>query len=53
EGKAAVVDEALLANMLICFVDGKINQYVRSQFKRRPTQQFTEHWAHIREHYLN
>ncbi|MDT0596427.1 nucleoid occlusion factor SlmA [Glaciecola petra] len=52
EGKAAAVDESLLANMLICFVDGKINQYVRSQFERRPTQQFNEHWAHIRTHYL-
>jgi TetR/AcrR family transcriptional regulator len=52
EGKNAVVDEALLANMLICFVDGKINQYVRSQFQRRPTQQFNEHWAHIKANYL-
>jgi TetR/AcrR family transcriptional regulator len=53
EGKDAIVDEALLANMLICFVDGKINQYVRSQFTRRPTQQFNEHWAHIRANYLS
>ncbi len=53
ESKAAVVNETLLANMLICFVDGKINQYVRSQFKRRPTEQFSEHWAHIKMHYLH
>jgi len=53
EGKDPVVDETLLANMLICFVDGKINQYVRSQFTRRPTQQFTDHWAHIRVNYLS
>ena len=53
EGKTAVVDEGLLANMLICFVDGKINQYVRSQFERRPTAQFAEHWGHIKQHYLH
>lgn len=52
EGKASLVDEALVANMLICFVDGKINQYVRSQFERRPTFQFNEHWAHIKNSYF-
>lgn len=52
EGKSISVDEALLANMLICFVDGKINQYVRSHFQRRPTQQCNEHWAHIKQSYL-
>lgn len=52
EGKTTNVDEALLANMLICFVDGKVNQYVRSQFQRRPTAQFNEHWAHIKASYL-
>lgn len=46
------VDESLVANMLICFADGKINQYVRSQFERRPTMQFNEHWAHIKASYL-
>jgi len=52
EGKQSSVDEALVANMLICFVDGKINQYVRSQFERRPTHQFNEHWAHIKAAYI-
>jgi TetR/AcrR family transcriptional regulator len=52
EGKSLDVDEAILANMLICFVDGKINQFVRTKFQRTPTHQFSEHWAAIKNHYL-
>ncbi|MFQ3248218.1 nucleoid occlusion factor SlmA [Glaciecola sp.] len=52
EGKSLDVDEAILANMLICFVDGKINQFVRTKFQRTPTHQFGEHWAAIKNHYL-
>lgn len=44
EGKALGVDEAVLANMMVCFMDGKINQYIRSEFTRRPTDQFPEQW---------
>lgn len=52
EGKSMDVDEAILANMLICFVDGKINQFVRTKFQRTPTHQFGEHWSAIKNHYL-
>jgi len=52
EGKSLDVDEAILANMLICFVDGKINQFVRTKFQRTPTHQFGEHWLAIKNHYF-
>jgi TetR/AcrR family transcriptional regulator len=52
EGKSLAVDEAILANMLICFVDGKINQFVRTKFERKPTHQFGEHWSAIKNHYF-
>ncbi len=52
EGKSLAVDEAILANILICFVDGKINQFVRTKFERKPTQQFGEYWAAIKTHYF-
>ncbi|MFT4732588.1 MAG: TetR/AcrR family transcriptional regulator [Gammaproteobacteria bacterium] len=52
EGKSMDVDEAILANMLICFVDGKINQFVRTKFERKPTHQFGEHWSAIKNHYF-
>jgi TetR/AcrR family transcriptional regulator len=53
EGKALEVDEGILANMMICFVDGKINQFVRSKFERPPTQQFGEYWSAVRTNFLS
>jgi len=44
EGKSLGADESILANMMVCFADGKINQYIRSEFSRRPTEQFNEQW---------
>ena len=52
EGKSLEVDEAILANILICFVDGKINQFVRTKFQRTPTHQFGEYWSAIKNHYF-
>ena len=52
EGKTLSVDEGVLANILICFVDGKINQFVRTKFERPPTQQFGEYWLAFKDHYL-
>ncbi len=52
EGKSLDVDEAILANILICFVDGKINQFVRTKFQRTPTHQFNDFWLAIKNNYL-
>ena len=52
DGKSLPADEAIIANMLICFTDGRINQFVRSEFTRRPTESFGEHWKNIRDHYF-
>ena len=52
EGKDALVDEAILANVLVCFVDGRINQFIRSKFDRKPTQHFSEHWSAIKNRFL-
>jgi TetR/AcrR family transcriptional regulator len=32
------------ANLLIAYTEGKISQYVRSDFKRAPTEGWTEQW---------
>lgn len=52
DGQELPADEAVIANMLICFTDGKINQFVRSEFARRPTEQFMDHWKNIKSHYF-
>lgn len=52
DGDKLSVDEAVLANILICFVDGRINQFIRSKFTRRPTHEFSEHWNAIRSRFF-
>ncbi|NMH59799.1 nucleoid occlusion factor SlmA [Alteromonas ponticola] len=52
EGKALAADEGVIANMLICFTDGRINLYIRSGFTRKPTEQFTEHWQLLKQNFL-
>lgn len=49
EGYVFRHDEAVMANMLVCLIDGKINQFVRSEFKHPPTSQFNENWAAIND----
>ncbi len=47
EGKSVNIDEAVLANFLVCFADGRISQFVRSEFDRKPTQGFADVWDGI------
>jgi TetR/AcrR family transcriptional regulator len=41
------VDESLLANLLMAYAEGKIAQFVRSDFKQSPTKDFAEQWSLI------
>ncbi|WP_133468223.1 nucleoid occlusion factor SlmA [Paraglaciecola marina] len=52
EGKTLPAEESIIANMLICFADGKINQFIRSEFTRRPTEGFTEQWLFINKQFF-
>lgn len=52
EGRELAIDESIIANILICFIDGRINQYIRSKFTRKPTHDFTAHWTVIRNRFL-
>jgi len=45
EGKSFDIDEGILANMLLAFAEGRVNQYVRSGFKVKPTDGFEQQWA--------
>lgn len=44
EGKSFSVSEQALANMLVSFSEGKISQYVRSGFNKKPSDEFNEQW---------
>lgn len=51
EGYHGNVDEAVLANWVLAFVEGKIVQFVRSGFTRKPCDHFDQQWSLI-EHQL-
>ncbi|GAA0786370.1 MULTISPECIES: nucleoid occlusion factor SlmA [Pseudomonadati] len=52
EGHGFNLDEAILANLLLAFAEGRISQFVRSEFKQKPTQHFDEQWTFIQQQLL-
>lgn len=52
EGKGFNLDEAILANLLLAFAEGRISQFVRSEFKQKPTLHFDEQWVFIQQQLL-
>ena len=52
EGKKFNLDEAILANMLLAIAEGRITQFVRSEFKVKPTSHFEEQWQFIENQLL-
>ncbi len=52
EGKTLPAEEGIIANILICFVDGRINQFIRSEFTKRPTDNFAEQWQLINRQFF-
>ncbi|MCL1143483.1 nucleoid occlusion factor SlmA [Shewanella gaetbuli] len=53
EGQGFNIDEAILANLLLAFAEGRISQFVRSDFKQKPTQHFEQQWNFIQQQLLN
>lgn len=49
EGLRPVLPLSLAANLLLTFAEGRINQFVRSEFKRKPTDNWSAQWAVISE----
>ena len=47
EQQKFTVDEGVLANLLLSYADGKIAQFVRSNFKRLPTEHFSSQWQSL------
>ena len=52
EGVGFNLDEAILANLLIAVAEGRIAQFVRSEFKQKPTLHFDEQWTFIQQQLL-
>ena len=47
EGKTFTISEQALANILTAFAEGKISQYVRSGFEKKPSDGFNEQWQFL------
>lgn len=52
EGKAFNNSEAILANFFLAYVEGKMNQFVRSNFTALPSNQFDKQWAELEKIWL-
>jgi TetR/AcrR family transcriptional regulator len=52
EGKTLPAEEGIIANILICFADGRINQFIRSEFTKRPTDNFAQQWQLIHKQFF-
>jgi TetR/AcrR family transcriptional regulator len=45
DGEKLAYDETMMANLLLAYVEGRMSQFVRSQFKHKPTDNFKAQWA--------
>lgn len=45
EGIRPILPQNLAANLLLTFAEGRINQFVRSEFKRKPTDNWQQQWS--------
>lgn len=45
EGIRPSIPQNLAANLLLTFAEGRINQFVRSEFKRKPTDEWALQWS--------
>ena len=52
EGVGFSVDESQLANLLLASVEGRLSQFVRSQFRLLPTANFETQWGFIHNQLL-
>ena len=45
DGEKLAYDEVVIANLLLAYVEGRMSQFVRSQFKHKPTTNFKMQWS--------
>ena len=45
EGIRPTIPMAMAANLLLATVEGRISQFVRSKFKRKPTENWQQQWS--------
>ncbi|HLT64079.1 MAG TPA: nucleoid occlusion factor SlmA [Pseudohongiella sp.] len=52
ENLKASISPAVLASLLLATAEGRLAQFVRSEFKRRPTENWDEQWSYLQQNLL-
>lgn len=52
ESKRTILSPSIAANFLLSVAEGRIAQYVRSEFKRQPTEHWHDQWSLIMESFF-
>ncbi|MGB4247680.1 MAG: nucleoid occlusion factor SlmA [Pseudohongiellaceae bacterium] len=52
ENLKAAISPAVMANLLMASAEGRLMQFVRSEFKKLPTQQWDEQWLYLSQNLL-
>ncbi|MCB1672832.1 MAG: nucleoid occlusion factor SlmA [Gammaproteobacteria bacterium] len=52
EGMKASISPAALANLLLAWCEGRMNEYVRSEFRRSPLENWESQWAYLKTNLL-
>jgi len=47
ENLKTAISPAVMANMLMASIEGRLMQFVRSEFKRAPTQSWNDQWEYL------
>jgi TetR/AcrR family transcriptional regulator len=53
DDKSSAIDEGAMANLLLAFVEGRIRQYVRSEFKTKPLEHWPTQWLFLSDNILS
>ncbi len=49
EGVRTSLSPSVTSNLLLTFIEGKISQYVRTDFYQKPTDQWAEQWQYLNQ----
>ena len=49
EGLRSNMTPAMTSNLLLTFIEGKVSQFVRTDFQQKPTEQWNEQWSYLNQ----
>ena len=49
EGLRSNMTPAMTSNLLLTFIEGKVSQFVRTDFQQKPTEHWNEQWSYLNQ----